>query len=187
MSRKLLLLTMLGLAGAAALPGCSHRKPPTPTAPAAANTSAATAPAAGNAATAPGAPAAAQPGSAQAEGGVPAHPDLVLLAGAAFDGCAAPTQPPPPPDGRVATEAQMLVAHRQTAQFNSATNVYLACLDKAEETFDRQYGQLLQLNGLQNVASLENRIHNKALDVDHAVADKFNQQLRIFKARGAAK
>jgi hypothetical protein len=185
------LLVLVGSLGAAALVACSHGKPPAPSASNASSASSATtAPsAAASAPTAPGPAAPAAPVASGAAAAAPAsapptRPDLVLLAGAAFDACPAPTQPPAPPDGQVATREQMLVSHKLTADFNSETNDYLACLDKAQTTFDRQYGALLQLAGLRDVANLHNRIHNQAVDADHGVADKFNQQLRAYKARG---
>lgn len=116
----------------------------------------------------------------------PAHPDLIVLAGSAFAGCVAPKQPAAPPDGATATRAQMIASDAQTQAFNVATNAYLACLDKTASQFDRQYGPVLNVNGLQQVEAMHTRIHNDAVSADQAVADKFNQQLRIFKARTGA-
>jgi hypothetical protein len=78
----------------------------------------------------------------------------------------------------------MIASDTQTQAFNTATNAYLACLDKAASDFDRQYGRILNGNGLREVEAMHTRIHNAAVDSDQAVADKFNQQLRVYKARG---
>ncbi len=116
---------------------------------------------------------------------VPAvRPDLIVLAGSAFDGCTSPKRPADPPDGTTATHAQMLASDTQTQAFNTATNVYLACLDKAARDFDGQYGAVLNADGLRQIEAMHTRIHNAAVDTDQAVADRFNKQLRIYKARG---
>jgi hypothetical protein len=113
----------------------------------------------------------------------PPHPDLIMMAGSAFAGCAAPARPAAPPDGATAALAQMLVSNKQTQAFNAATNAYLACLDKAAADFNRQYGADLTVHGRQEIEAMHDRIHNAAVDTDNAVANQFNQQLRIFKAR----
>lgn len=179
MNRKIVLL-MMGCLSGASLVGCSHGK--TPAANAGAGAAAPTVSTAAPAGAAPATSATPQGTAA----GAPAQPDLVLLAGAAFDGCKAPTAPPDPPDGNVATKAQMLSSHQLTADFNAATNAYLACLDQASNNFDRQYGRGMPLSSLQDVVAIHDRIHNRAVDTDKAVADKFNRQLRAYKARGGA-
>ncbi|HTT05890.1 MAG TPA: hypothetical protein VMF64_11420 [Steroidobacteraceae bacterium] len=194
----LLLMMMAGVAGVA-LVGCSHGKAPTARstasakaapAPAVATATAgagASAPATGPAATPAAGGAGAGPAAPSGtDNGVPARADLVLLAGAAFDGCKAPAPPPDPPDGHVATREQMLSSHKLTSDFNAATDTYLACLDHAADNFNRQYGRIMPLSGVRQVIDLHDRIHNQAVDADQAVANKFNVQLRIYKARASA-
>jgi hypothetical protein len=189
-NRRFLLLMMVATMPGAALLGCSHSKAPTP-APAASaparSTSAGSAPTAANsAASAQGSAATGSAGATSSSHGAPERADLVLLAGAAFDGCKAPSPPPDPPDGHVATRAQMLSSHKATADFNSATNDYLTCLDKAANSFTRQYGPILPVSSARQVVALRDRIHNQAVGADQAVADKFNTQLRLYKGRGGA-
>lgn len=114
----------------------------------------------------------------------PARTDLIVMAGTELDDCTAPKRPSDPPDGASATHAQMAASDAQAQAFNTATNAYLACLDQAASSFSHQYGAVLNANGLREVEAIRNRIHNKAVDVDRAVADKFNQQLRIYQVRG---
>ena len=118
-----------------------------------------------------------------ASAGSEAGPDLVLLAAADMDACALPTQPGEPPDGAKASRAQMLASNRSVQAFNQATNGYLACVDQATTDFERQYGAILNALALRDVRQMAARMHNAAVDSDHKIADGFNQQLRIFKAR----
>jgi hypothetical protein len=148
---------------------------------AAAGTGAGVTPSAGEAPAAPAVSAAPQ-GAAGAA--APAHPDVILLAGTALAACVLPPPPPAAPDGNVATRAQMIAAHGQTANYNAATNTYIACLDAAQLQFERQYGAVLANAGLHDITVMSNRMHNAAIDADQRVADQFNQQLRLYKARG---
>jgi hypothetical protein len=172
----------------ATLLACSHAKAPAATAGSAASAPAAAA-ATGAGATSPAGAAPVAPATSAAPQGsagaaAPAHPDVILLAGTALAACVLPMPPPAAPDGKVATRAQMIAAHGQTASYNAATNTYIACLDAAQLEFERQYGAVLADAGRRDITVMSNRMHNAAIDADHLVADKFNQQLRIYKARG---
>ncbi len=113
----------------------------------------------------------------------PAHPDLVFLADSVFDACIAPTRPANVPDGATATLAQMTASQAATKAFDTATDAYQSCLSTAAETFARQYGRGMSQANLRAVDATHTKINNAAVDVDQSVADQFNQQLRIFKAR----
>jgi hypothetical protein len=175
----------------ATLLACSHAKAPVATAGSAAGTAPAAAAAAdtgagasSSAGAAPAAPAGSAAPQGSAGAAAPLHPDVILLAGTALAACVLPTPPAAVPDGKVATRAQMITAHTQTANYNSATNTYIACLDTAQLQFERQYGSVLAPAGQRDIAAMSNHMHNAAIDADQLVANKFNQQLRIYKARG---
>jgi hypothetical protein len=116
----------------------------------------------------------------------PGHPDLVFLADSVFDACVAPTRPANAPDGATATLMQMQASQAATKAFDAATDAYQKCLSTAAETFLRQYGRGMSQANLQTVDALHTRINNAAVDADQSVADRFNQQLRIFKARSGS-
>ncbi len=77
----------------------------------------------------------------------------------------------------------MLASQSSAKAFDAATNTYLACLDQAVRDFEGQYGRALTVSNLRQIQDLQTRLHNSAVDVDHTVADRFNQQLHIFLAR----
>jgi hypothetical protein len=91
---------------------------------------------------------------------LPAHADDCLL-------------PPPPskiPDGATANEQQMLNAMNTLKEYNGDVNVYLQCLD-----FQAKQNRLAE-----GVRDLK---HDAAVTELQAIADKFNQQVRLFKSK----
>jgi hypothetical protein len=143
---------------------------------------------AGQAAAAPAAPAGqgaqAAPGGSAGAGG--ARPDVIFLAGAAFDGCPLPKRPATAPDGATATRAQMVASQRAVKAFDAAIDAYQGCLNTAAGNFVGQYGRVVTQASLQEVDALHTKLNNAAADTDQAVADQFNRQLRVFNARSQA-
>lgn len=91
--------------------------------------------------------------------------------------CPFPQPPQSVPDGRTASEPEMLAAMQAFKEYNDAVTAYGDCLE--EETKRRAAGtaQLLQLKTMQA------KKHNAALDELQAKARAFNEQVRLFKAR----
>jgi len=66
-------------------------------------------------------------------------------------------------------------------QFNEDINAYNACLDLEMTTFEKsgEYDE----NRLTELRAMQAKKNNAAVDEVQSVADRFNEQLRIFKAR----
>ncbi|MFI4914436.1 MAG: hypothetical protein ACHQAR_04520 [Steroidobacterales bacterium] len=77
----------------------------------------------------------------------------------------------------------MLAAQKAVKTYDAANTAYLGCLDSAADRLIRQYRGVSSQSDLNAVSALDNQIHNAAVDRDQALANSFNQQLRIFKAR----
>src|SRR5215510_5227515 len=94
---------------------------------------------------------------------------------AAHADCAYPKAPTAMPDGKTASEAEMLDAMKA---YNEEVTAFGACLD--EETKSKAAGtaQLMQLKTLQM------KKHNAAVDELQQKAKLFNEQVRIYKTRG---
>jgi hypothetical protein len=92
--------------------------------------------------------------------------------------CAFPKAPAAIPDGKTASEAEMLAAMNAFKAYNEAVAAFGACLD--EETKSKAAGtaQLMQLK------SMQAKKHNAAVAELQDKAKAFNEQVRIFKARG---
>jgi hypothetical protein len=87
--------------------------------------------------------------------------------------CAPPAVPALPDAGSV-SEEEMLAAQRQVREFVTAGEAYLACLARVIDDEERSAG-------LRNAAVEE---HNRMVAAMEEVAAGFNEQIRIFKARG---
>ena len=92
--------------------------------------------------------------------------------------CAFPKAPATIPDGKTASEPEMVAAMQAFKAYNDEVTAFGACLE--EETKSKAAGtaQLMQLKTMQT------KKHNAAIDELQAKAKLFNEQVRVFKARG---
>lgn len=104
-----------------------------------------------------------------------------LAAGSAQAICIYPRAPEHVPDGKTATYEEMVAAQQAVKQFNENVTAYNACLDMEMLSLE-QSGQF-DANRLLELRSMQAKKNNAAVDEVQAVADQFNEQLRIFKAR----
>lgn len=98
---------------------------------------------------------------------------LYLEALQVVDGCA-PAIAPALPDATVATMQEMMTGQAQVREFVAAAETYLTCLASVIEDEERDAEE-------RNVAVTE---HNRTVSAMEEVAAAFNEQIRIFKARG---
>jgi len=100
--------------------------------------------------------------------------------------CTYPRSPDAPPDGNTATKEQMVAAAQDTKRYNGEMNSYLDCLklemeaaapkDPAKLTPDEKK----KAEDQQKILVQKN---NAAVDELQAVVGRFNEQLKIFKAK----
>jgi len=86
----------------------------------------------------------------------------------------APPAVPAVPDGNSVSEGEMVASQRQVREFVAAGEAYLACLARVIDDEDRS-------GGLRNAAVEE---HNRMVAAMEEIAAAFNEQIRIFRARG---
>ncbi len=106
------------------------------------------------------------------------------LAPAAYADCSYPHAPSPIPDGNTATLAQMLAGQKAVQVYNEAMNAYLSCIQLERDSRVAQAGDKLTKQQKQELEAIEIQKHNAAVDQLHSVADQFNAQVKIFKAKG---
>ncbi len=104
-----------------------------------------------------------------------------LAAGTAQATCIYPRAPERVPDGKTAAYEEMVAAQQAVQQFNEDINAYNACLDM--EMLSLEQSGLYDANRLMELRAMQAKKNNAAVDEVQAVADQFNEQLRIFKAR----
>jgi len=107
-----------------------------------------------------------------------------LLAPAAYADCAYPQAPTNLPDGNTATLKEMLAGMQQVSAYNKAMEGYLSCIKLERDSRVAAAGATLTKQQKQELEAIEIQKNNAAVDQLHAVADQFNTQVKIFKARG---
>jgi hypothetical protein len=116
-----------------------------------------------------------------------------LSAGTAYADCSYPTPPDHLPDGNTATLQEMVEAQKAVKEYDKAINAYVACIQlerndaigkvaKAGETPTPE-----QKKAMEDMERVEVQKHNAAIDQLQSVADRFNEQVRVYKAKSAEK
>lgn len=106
-----------------------------------------------------------------------------VLAPAAYADCAYPPAPSHLPDGNTATLKEMLAGMQQVSDYNKAMEGYLACIKLERDSRVAAAGATLTKKQKQELEAIEIQKNNAAVDQLHTVADQFNTQVKIFKAR----
>lgn len=91
--------------------------------------------------------------------------------------CAYPKAPSVIPDGKTASEPEMLEAMKAFKAYNDEVTAFGTCLDQETKNKAASTAQLMQLKTLQM------KKHNAAVDELQSKAKQFNEQVRLFKAR----
>lgn len=108
-----------------------------------------------------------------------------LAAAQANAACNYPTPPGKFPDGSMASKEEMLAAKKQVVQYNADMDSYLGCI-KTE--FDAQVAANPSASQEQKekMARDQDEKHNAAVKEVTDVTDRFNEQLRAWKAKNGA-
>jgi hypothetical protein len=103
-------------------------------------------------------------------------------ASSALQACPVSTAPAVP-DGATASAEQMAAAHSAFQAYDAATNSYAKCVDSAIARITKQFAGVASGSDLQSLNTLGVRAHNTAIEQEQALADKFNEQIRLYKVR----
>jgi hypothetical protein len=115
---------------------------------------------------------------------------LAALAGPVYADCSYPPPPTKIPDGNTATKQEMLEAKAAVTQYNKDINAYVACIKLEHEAAmtnvkskagDKPTPE--QKADMERMEQMEIQKNNAAVDQLQAIADRFNEQVRIFKAK----
>ena len=85
------------------------------------------------------------------------------------------------PDGSVASKEEMLEAKKTVVQYNSDMETYLACIKSEFDSKVADSGASADQKA--ELERVQNQKHNAAVEEVTAVTDRFNEQLRAWKAK----
>jgi hypothetical protein len=108
-----------------------------------------------------------------------------LSAGVAYADCPYPTAPDKIPDGATATMQDMLAGQKAVGEYNQAINDYVACIDKDLADAIAKAGDKIKPEQKADMQRIANQKHNAAIDQLQSVADRFNEQVKVFRAKSA--
>jgi hypothetical protein len=99
--------------------------------------------------------------------------------------CTYPQSPSAPPDGSTATRDQMIEAKHDFDRYNGEMNVYLDCLNLEMDAAPKDLSKMTpdEKKKADQEQKLRVQKHNAAVDELQAVVGRFNEQLKIFKAK----
>jgi hypothetical protein len=106
-----------------------------------------------------------------------------LRAGPAYADCPYPAAPAKIPDGATATMEEMIAGQKAVKEYDTAINQYVACIDNELKDSVAKAGDKLKPEQKADMEKVEAQKHNAAIDQEQSVADRFNEQVKAFKAR----
>jgi hypothetical protein len=118
----------------------------------------------------------------------------VLSAGTAYADCSYPTPPDHLPNGNTATLQEMVEGQKAVKQYDKDINAYVACiqLEKSDAVSKLapkpgEKPTAEQKKAADDMERVEIQKHNAAIDQLQSVADRFNEQVKVYKAKNSDK
>ena len=108
---------------------------------------------------------------------------LATLAGPVYADCVYPPPPSKIPDGNTATMQEMMDAKKAVTQYNKDVNAYVACIKLEHETAVTNAGDKITPEQKAEMDKIEVQKNNAAVDQLQSVAERFNEQVRIYKQK----
>jgi hypothetical protein len=110
-----------------------------------------------------------------------------LTAGPAHADCSYPTPPDKIPDGNSATLEEMVTTQKAIKEYDKSINAYVACIKLEHDDAVAKAGDKLTPEQKADMERVEVQKHNAAIDQLQSVADRFNAQVKVFKAKNDKK
>ncbi len=111
-----------------------------------------------------------------------------LTTGPAYAACTYPTAPSNLPDGNTATLEEMVAAQKAVKEFDKAITAYTSCLklehdDAIAKDTGAKPGDKMTEEQKAELARVQVQKNNAAVEEDEAVAARFNEQVKAYKAK----
>nr|WP_298727932.1 hypothetical protein [uncultured Steroidobacter sp.] len=97
--------------------------------------------------------------------------------------CTYPKAPTGLPDGATATQDQMVTGMKTIKEYNSQVTNYLSCLESEMNTRIEAAGPEAPAEQVEQIKAIHTKRHNAAVEELEATAARFNEQVKVFKAR----
>ncbi len=97
--------------------------------------------------------------------------------------CPYPAAPDKLPDGSSATLEEMVAGQKAVRAYDKAINDYVSCIDGELNAAIAKGGDQLKPQQKADMQHVEAQKHNAAIDQLQSIADRFNEQVKVFKAR----
>jgi hypothetical protein len=111
----------------------------------------------------------------------------LLCAGFANAECVYPKAPASIPDGKTATEEEMISGMRAVKEYNTQVTAYLNCLDMQMQTDISAAGTEAPPETVAQIKAINAKRHNAAVEELESHAARFNEQVKAYKARDKEK
>jgi hypothetical protein len=106
-----------------------------------------------------------------------------LLATAANADCSYPKAPSGLPDGSTATQEEMVGGMKTIKEYNTQVTEYLSCLDSEMNTRIEAAGPDAPADHVEQIKAIHTKRHNAAVEELESNAARFNEQVKVYKAR----
>jgi hypothetical protein len=110
-----------------------------------------------------------------------------LTAGPVYADCPYPAAPTKIPDGASATLEEMIAGQKAVNEYQKAINDYNACIDKELDDAIAKGGDKLKPEQKADMQKVEAQKHNAAVEQLQGIAARFNEQVKVYKARSDKK
>jgi hypothetical protein len=109
---------------------------------------------------------------------------LAMLAlGTAHAECVYPKTPSSTPDGRTATEQEMVAGMKAIKAYNEEVTAYLSCLEMEMNTRIQAAGTDAPADQIEQIKAIHTKRHNAAVEELESTAARFNEQVKAYKGR----
>ena len=111
----------------------------------------------------------------------------LCLAATANADCVYPRAPDRIPDGSTASLDDMKAAKGQVEKYNKDMEAYLSCIKLEHDDVVAKQGSALSEDQKKQIATMHAQKNDAAVDELQAVASRFNDQVRAYKAKHPSK
>ncbi|MEO7774612.1 MAG: hypothetical protein ABIT36_01345 [Steroidobacteraceae bacterium] len=111
----------------------------------------------------------------------------VLSTVPAFADCTYPRAPDKIPDGNSAALEEMVAVKKAVEQYNKDMEAYLSCIKLEHDDTLAKQGEAMTPEKKKQFEDMQTQKNNAAVTELQSVADRFNEQVRNYKAKHPSK